>query len=56
MCRVGVWNNKNELRTIYPKNHEHFKNSKPRGQILLVLIKKERNNKMKQELVTQELE
>ena len=24
--------NKNKLRTTYPKNHEHFKNSKPRVQ------------------------
>ena len=24
--------NKNKLRTIYPKNHENFKNSKPRVQ------------------------
>ena len=22
--------NKNKLRTLYPKNHENFKNSKPR--------------------------
>ena len=26
--------NKNKLRTIYPKNHEIFKNSKPRVQFL----------------------
>ena len=26
--------NKNKLRTIYPKNHENFKNSKPRVQFL----------------------
>ena len=31
--------NKNKLRTISPKNHENFKNSKPRVA-LLVLIKK----------------
>ena len=24
--------NENKLRTIYPKNYENFKNSKPRGQ------------------------
>ena len=30
--------NKNEIRTTYPKNHEHFKNSKP--------IKKECNGSM----------
>ena len=24
--------NKNKSRTIYPKNHENFKNNKPRGQ------------------------
>ena len=24
--------NKSKLRTIYPKNHENFKNSKPRAQ------------------------
>ena len=32
--------NKNNFRTLYPKNHENFKNSK-QSQILLVLIKKE---------------
>ena len=32
--------NKNKLKAIYPKNHEFFKNSKPRVQFLLVLIKK----------------
>ena len=31
--------NKNKLRTIYPNNKEDFKNSKPYGPILLVLIK-----------------
>ena len=31
--------NKNKLRTTSPKNHESFKNSKPRV-VLLVLIKK----------------
>ena len=25
--------NKNKLKTIYPKNHENFKNSKPKVQI-----------------------
>ena len=33
MCHLsllGVWKNKNKLRTIYLKNHENFKNSKLR--------------------------
>ena len=32
--------NRSKLRTMYPKNHENFKNSKPKGPVLLVLIKK----------------
>ena len=35
--------NKNKLRTIYPKNHEHFKNSKPRVEFYWFLYKKEWN-------------
>ena len=31
--------NKNKLRTIYPKNHENFKNSKPRIQFYWFLKK-----------------
>ena len=29
--------NKNKLRTIYPKNHENFKNNKSRIQFYLFL-------------------
>ena len=32
--------NKNKLRAIYPKNHENFKNSKPRVQFYWFLYKK----------------
>ena len=32
--------NKNKLRTIYPKNHENFKNSKPMVQFHWFLYKK----------------
>ena len=32
--------NKNKLRTIFPKNHENFKNSKPRVQFYWFLYKK----------------
>ena len=32
--------NKNKLRTIYPKNHENFKNWKPRVQIYWFLYRK----------------
>ena len=34
-------NDKSKLRTIYPKNHEKFKNSKPRVQFYWFLLKKE---------------
>ena len=33
--------NKNKLRTTYPKNHENFKNSKPRVQFYWFLQKKD---------------
>ena len=33
--------NKNKLRTIYPKNHENFKNNKPKVQFYWFFIKKE---------------
>ena len=33
--------NKNKLRTTFPKNHEKFKNSKPRVQLYWFLYKKE---------------
>ena len=33
--------NKNKLRTIYPKNHENIKNSKPRIQFYWFLLTKE---------------
>ena len=32
--------NKNKLRTIYPKDYENFKNSKPRVQFYWFLEKK----------------
>ena len=32
--------NKNKLRTLYPKNHENFKNSKPKVQFYWFLYKK----------------
>ena len=32
--------NKNKLRTIYPKNHENFKNRKPRVQLYWFLQKR----------------
>ena len=38
---IKIGKNKNKLRTIYPKNHENFKNSKPRIQFYWFLhIKK----------------
>ena len=33
--------NKEKIRTIYPKSHEKFKNSKFRGQFYWFLLKKE---------------
>ena len=33
--------NKNKLRKAYPKNHENFKNSKPRVQFCWFFLKKE---------------
>ena len=33
--------NKNKLRTIYPKNHGNFRNSKPRVEFYWFLYKKE---------------
>ena len=36
----------NKLRTIYPKNHENFKNSKPRVQFYWFL-QKEYNSQIK---------
>ena len=38
--------NKNKLRTIYHKNHENFKNSKPRVQFYWFLYKKSVNSHM----------
>ena len=37
----NIGKSKNKLRTIYPKNHESFKNSKPRVQFYWFLSKKE---------------